>query len=385
VLPLPAIAIRRLATVPALAWVATVAVVSALAAGRPAGWVEALAASPERVREGKVWFLFTSAGLVDHPVVISVLSFAALATLAWLVCGMNVFWLSAFLGQVGATLLVYLYIGAARWVVPGAYAAATGSPDYGVSTVSAAWLGSIATVAWQKRGRSRSGKASIALGCVAVTLFAYSVRPDVTVLSSEHVVAFTLGVVGALPGLGRKAIAVIVHRRVRRTALTRAGRAGREGNRATATALTAGVLTLAVVAAPVALGTLRREIAVYLPPTASRCVAAWNRLSATPRSVVEGRAIRLVTLTVIRLTLDANTSLRAGTETSTAAYCRYIFSAQRSSAIVVLGLWRHGAVARWTVATPRHLPDGNQTNAALLANGRIHLDHQQDRRVILSS
>src|SRR5258707_9512064 len=100
----------------AVGWIVAVVNVSLAADARP-GWVSALAASPARVRDGKLWFLFSSAVWVDRPVVLSLLSFAALAAFALIVCGPRAFWWSAFLGQVAATMLVYVFIGATRWIV----------------------------------------------------------------------------------------------------------------------------------------------------------------------------------------------------------------------------------------------------------------------------
>lgn len=384
--PLPAIANARLTVVPAIVWAATVAGVGA-AAGARIGWVDALAASPERVREGKLWFLFSSAVLVDRPVFISVVSFIALAALAWRISGARVFWLSAFLGQIVATLLVYLFIGTARRLVAGAFSAALASPDYGVSTVSAAWLGSIATVAWRHRGRSHIGKASIAGSCIAVALFAYSVRPDLTVLSSEHLVAFGLGVGAAIPGLFTASFTRIVKTPLERSASALTRIAGREVGRATAAiTLTTALTTLAVVAAPSALGTLRQEIALHLPPTPSRCATDWNRLAAAPRSLAKEWPFTLVYLGVTHLRLSPDSGSRAATSTQNFTYCRYAFATRRR-AIVVLGRWRHGTVTTWIVETPprRQAASPTKVKATLQSSGRILLSHRPDPHPSLSS
>jgi hypothetical protein len=384
VLPLPAIVRRRLAVVPAFVWVASVAVVGA-AGGARVGWVDAMAASPDRIREGKVWFLFSSAGLVDHPVVISVLSFAALAGLAWLTSGARVFWLSAFLGQIAATLLVYLFIGAARQLVAGAFSAAISSPDYGVSTVSAAWLGSIATVSWRRRGRSLRGKAAVALGCVAVALFAYSVRPDLTVLSSEHLVAFALGVGAAIPGLLPGAFAHIVKVPVERSASALTRLAGREVSRAAvAIALTTAFATFAVVAAPAALGTLRQEIALHLQPTMSRCVSDWNRLADAPRSLAQEQPFTQVSVRLAHIRSGGQTVPHATKIRRSVTYCRYAFVSRRRT-LLVLGRWRHGTVTDWIVERAPGLHPVRSSDASLETRGRIHVMRRPDHRPGLSS
>ena len=174
---------------------AFIATVSAVTAFSRVGLISigSLAASPRRIADGQVWLLFSSAGVVDRPIVASVASFAALAFVALLVCGSRVLWLSALLGHTGSTVLAYVGLAALRSVEPGSFRAATAAPDYGVSAISAAWLGAIATTAWTSRCRAPSQKAAVVLACVGVALFAWMLRGTLTVLDSEHVFAFALG------------------------------------------------------------------------------------------------------------------------------------------------------------------------------------------------
>lgn len=58
---------RRIGEVVALVWMAAVVAISLVECAR-AGWVASLAASPDRVREGKLWFLISSGVLVDRPI-----------------------------------------------------------------------------------------------------------------------------------------------------------------------------------------------------------------------------------------------------------------------------------------------------------------------------
>lgn len=350
-------------------WGAAVVSVSIAANARP-GWIRALAASPDRVREGKLWFLGLSAVLVDRPVLVSLLSFGALAALALFVCGTRTFWTSAFLGQVVATLLVYVFIGAARWIVPGAFNSSLVSPDYGVSTVSAAWLGSIATVAWRRRGRTRIGKSSIAVSCVAVGLFAYTVRPDVTVLSSEHLVAFALGIGGSIPGLWRRMLDAICRRPFREArALVRSLSAGRSP--VPAATLMLLPLIVAIAAVPTGLAALRKQIASHLPPTVTRCASDWNHSRSASRPSLSEGSISVVSLSIAR-------------RSTWPLSCRYTFI-ERERAIVVLGLWRGGRVSRWTVSTYRRLDSRPTRNATLQASGRIRLLDRDAKRLRLSS
>jgi hypothetical protein len=357
----------------ALVWVVAVVLVSVTAHGR-ASWIRVLAASPDRIREGKLWLLLSSAVLVDHPLVLSLVSFVGLAGLALVVCGPRVFWRSAFLGQVLATLFVYvLVIGAVGWIVAGAFDSVVGAPDYGVSAISAAWLGSIATVAWRKRDRSRAGKLSIALSCVAVGLFAYSVRPDLNVLSSEHLVAFMLGVGAAVPGWGPRTLSTMCRWPVATTrTLFVAMRVGKLDPFAAAAVLFA-LVVLAIAEAPTALATLRAEIAIHLRPTVSRCASNWNVRGEAPRLFVERHQVNRVSIQRFRRVLSREAD---GTREPAkwADYCRYTFSGT-SRTIVILGLWKRGHVGEWS--KPLNAPTTRSIygNATLQRNGRVDLLH----------
>src|SRR2546430_2479899 len=100
-----------------------------------------LAATPRRIADGQVWLLFSSASVVDRPIVASLASLAALASVALLICGSNVLWLAALLGHTCSTILAYLGLAALQTLDPGSFNTALGASDYGVSAISAAWLG----------------------------------------------------------------------------------------------------------------------------------------------------------------------------------------------------------------------------------------------------
>src|SRR5436309_5433236 len=69
-------------------------------------------------------------------------------------CGWRIFWFAALAGQTFSTLLGYSVIGMARLVEPDAFQRLVTAPDHGVSAISAAWLGAVATVGWRRRGES---------------------------------------------------------------------------------------------------------------------------------------------------------------------------------------------------------------------------------------
>ena len=158
--------------------------------GRPG-----LVASAQQVfARGEVWRLITSGMLVQRPYAASLASFALLACLAFAFCGREVFWCSALVGHVGSALPVYLLVTLGWYIEPEAFRSAWTSSDYGVSAISAAWLGAIAAAGWSVRGATWKGRGAIALSCVTVATFAYTLRPGVTILASEHLFAFMIGV-----------------------------------------------------------------------------------------------------------------------------------------------------------------------------------------------
>jgi hypothetical protein len=157
-----------------------------------------LAASPHAVGEARLWSLLTSALLVQSPLFWSLASFALLGALTLKVCRTRVLLISALTGHVASTLVVYALLALARTFDPRAFEAVLSAPDYGVSAISAAWLGAIASVSWRARGRTLRGKIGTALVVVATALFGWMLRGHVSFLDLEHVVAFGIGVVVAV-------------------------------------------------------------------------------------------------------------------------------------------------------------------------------------------
>jgi hypothetical protein len=168
-----------------------------IAASVEPGVTDALSASARNVLRGQVWRLFTSGLLAEGPAAASVVSFGLLASLTLFLCGPRVLWLSAVVGNVGSALLAYLAIGAIRLSDPGALTAEWRGHDYGVSAISAAWLGAIAATGWRARASS-TARGAIAISCVAIGAFAYTLHPGIGVLASEHVTAFSIGAVVAV-------------------------------------------------------------------------------------------------------------------------------------------------------------------------------------------
>src|SRR5437660_9973077 len=101
------------------AFIASVSAVTALRVGLIS--IGTLAATPRRIADGQVWLLFSSASVVDRPIVASLVSLAALASVALLVCGSRVLWLAALLGHTCSTILAYLGLAALQTLDPRAF------------------------------------------------------------------------------------------------------------------------------------------------------------------------------------------------------------------------------------------------------------------------
>jgi hypothetical protein len=301
-----------------------------------------LSFSPHRLAQGRVWLLPVSALLVDRPILLSLASFALLAFVTMAVCGRVVFWRSAICGHIGSTLTVYLFIALSRSVDPGAFGSTLNARDYGVSAISSAWLGSTATTAWRMRANRRWSKAAIAAGCGAVAVFAYMMRRDTSVLTSEHLVAFGIGIgVAVAPG-----------------ALTNRGRLlaqrfwARRGA-AVAAVGCAAVIVLGTAEAPEAFGQLK---ALLVPPglTAAGCTRLWN--DAARRALASGGDFSAVTVDVIK-------KRHAG------RLCRFGFSGGPQRTVEFVAALHRGRLGPLHRADSRSAP----ANGEVLPNGTIRL------------
>lgn len=162
-----------------------------------------LAASYERVvGHGELWTLFTSATVADDPVWISLASFAAIAVVALLVCGGQLFWLTVVAAHVGSAATIYLVIAVSRAIDGGLFAASLLRPDFGVSTMQGGMLGASAFVLWRAGSGSRTRRALVVAGVCVVAVIAWRLHPDPSVLTYEHHVAFLIGILVARLVLG---------------------------------------------------------------------------------------------------------------------------------------------------------------------------------------
>ena len=173
-------------------WLALVLIMTVL---NETGTVRAtsLASDPNRVRAGKVWLLVSNGIFVQRPIILSFVALAVLAYAAMFVCGARISCLAALIGHVGSTLLAYGVYGIVHLSNAHAFSALGSRPDYGVSAVTAAWLGAVAITAWERRGHTLRGGLAAATSSVAVGLFAWMLHRHVTVIDSDHLFAFAIG------------------------------------------------------------------------------------------------------------------------------------------------------------------------------------------------
>ena len=150
-------------------------------------------ASAAKIAAGQVWVVPTSALIVDRPVLIGLAAFALLAVATLRLCGARTFWLAAALGHAGSTLLVYAIIGSARLADPHMFTRAVVSADFGVSAMQGAWVGAIAATAWSRAGTNHRHRALVVTGVCAVAAVAWSLHPDPSILTTEHLFAFFIG------------------------------------------------------------------------------------------------------------------------------------------------------------------------------------------------
>lgn len=178
--------------------------------------------------------------------------------------------------HVGSALVVYTAIGLWRLLDPAALRAAWSAADYGVSAVSAAWLGVIAATGWRARESTWPGRAAIALSCMALSILAYMLRPGISLFASEHVIAFATGAAIAYRYAVRQPVKAIDARSVAAflTTLQRGARRARWLGRVDPVALAASVVAVSLLVGstmPSALAALSRSLLDRESP--SRCSA----------------------------------------------------------------------------------------------------------------
>lgn len=329
---------------PAFGLVIAVALTTAAGTYGLAPSAAALSFSPNRLAQGHLWLLLASGLVVDRPVFLSLASFAVLAFVTLAICGRQIFWRAAIYGHVGSTLIVYAFIAVARDVHPGVFSSALNARDYGVSAISSAWLAATATTAWRLRPGRRPERAGIVIVCGAIALFAYMIRRDTSVLSSEHLVAFFLGFRLALPTGRPTSLGVTARRsRLRRRAIT---------------AVACSALMVGGAEAPEAYARLV-ALLVSPQPTGSGCIQRWNDARLTSGRLVGD--FSAVSVDVVRK--------------HRAVSCRFRFSGGPDRTDSVIAGWHRNRLDVLSLAPA----GGVRANADVLPDGTIRpFVHQRD-------
>lgn len=169
--------------------------------------LSAVAATPDGVWDGRLWLLVTSAPVAQSPLVLSLLSLAAVVFIVLKSCGSRVLLLSALVGHTGSTLVIYAAIGLLALADRDTVTRLLTEPDWGVSAISRpGWERPAAARGWLRRDGTRAEKLSIVVVCVGAGLVAWLVRhePTPSWLDTEHVVAFAIGAALAAAPLRRR-------------------------------------------------------------------------------------------------------------------------------------------------------------------------------------
>ena len=154
-----------------------------------------LHSSAERVAEGDVWLLLTSALNVVPELDIPqwILLAASITVVVWR-CGPKLWWSVALAGHVGAALISYLVIGLAVAIGSGSADTTAAESDYGISIILAATLGALAAsgFAVPSSARTRGDRVSIVLGLIGLAgMIAFSVGW----YDMQHVIGYAIGFV----------------------------------------------------------------------------------------------------------------------------------------------------------------------------------------------
>jgi hypothetical protein len=67
------------------------------------------------------------------------------------------------------------------------------TPDFGVSAMQGAWVGALTATAWSRAGTDHRHRALVAAGVCALAGVGWSLHPDPSILTTEHLFAFFIG------------------------------------------------------------------------------------------------------------------------------------------------------------------------------------------------
>jgi hypothetical protein len=182
---------ERPAAALAALWLGCVAAIAIVRSGDPRAFtVHDLASSPAALAAGRLWTLATSAFIIDGPSVPQILMAALVAAAVVRLGGAALFGLTAVAGHLGATLLAYLGIAAVSIADPATAHGVVHAPDYGISAVLAASVGTLLVLV--DRGGAHP-RVTAAVGVLLLATFLALVGLDGELADVEHLLAFLIG------------------------------------------------------------------------------------------------------------------------------------------------------------------------------------------------
>jgi hypothetical protein len=182
---------RRAGDATVALWLVCVAAIAVVRAVDPSGVsVHELACSPEALTSGRLWTLATSGLIVAGPPVPQIIITGMVALTVLRLAGAGTWWLSAVVGHVGATFVAYAGIAAVYLVDRASAEGVVHAPDYGISAVWAATMGTLLVLLHQAGAHPR-----LTAACTVSLLGAFValVGIDGELADVEHLVAFVFG------------------------------------------------------------------------------------------------------------------------------------------------------------------------------------------------
>lgn len=158
--------------------------------------VEQLASSPVLLfGHGEWWRLFTSALVVDGPVVPQIAAIGALGSLSIYFGGSWLFWKTALAGHILGTLVAYAGLPLVWLLDQSTAQRLLTNPDYGVSLVWCAALGAFAALSWLGKRADWRRPAQPLLTVAAVLVMVLVTIYSDEMAAIQHVLAFVIGFV----------------------------------------------------------------------------------------------------------------------------------------------------------------------------------------------
>lgn len=171
-----------------VAWLLAVLVIAILrvAGGGPSA--AALACTPDRLLDGRVLTLLSSALVVGRLPFGEIAGLAAAAYGVWRLGGIAVVWVVGLAAHIGCTLVAYGALGVLWLVDRGLAGDSAQRSDYGISAVWLGLLGYLSAALWHRNRRAAAGIGGVS-ALVSVALLPLA-GPMTT---AEHLLALAIG------------------------------------------------------------------------------------------------------------------------------------------------------------------------------------------------